>query len=292
MRIADSGARPLWKSMASSVSASWAKKPSSSACERRRLRRSTASSACSAAARRPHRQRRQPHFVAQHLHRRGQVERAEVRVGRECAPRHGTAAARRCPGRCARGRTPAPLGAAGGGHAPGRAASRGSSCSSCDAPAARGAAEHQRGSRRRPRPASRRPARRRPDVVGAGGHRASVSRSGAFSGATSTSRDRPMVFIARAAEPMLPGCWVPTRTMRTRSRGRRGCDRPESVRSWNRYSWHAMVNSAPRSPSRPALSTASPSPPPASEAVSPCRNPPSPSWSRPPAPPATCCCAT
>src|SRR5687767_11498745 len=25
-----------------------------------------------------------------------------------------------------------------------------------------------------------------------------------------------MVFIARAAEPMLPGCWVPTRTMRRR----------------------------------------------------------------------------
>jgi len=42
-----------------------------------------------------------------------------------------------------------------------------------------------------------------------------VSRSGAFSGATSTSFDRPMVFIARAAEPMLPGCWVPTRTMRS-----------------------------------------------------------------------------
>src|SRR5690606_29946342 len=38
--------------------------------------------------------------------------------------------------------------------------------------------------------------------------------SSGFSGLTRTSLDRPMVFIARAAAPMLPGCWVPTRTMR------------------------------------------------------------------------------
>ena len=78
-------------------------------------------------------------------------------------------------------------------------------------------------SRPPPRPGWRTPARPRP---GRPRRRpcAWVSRSGAFSGATSTSRDRPMVFIARAAEPMLPGCWVPTRTMRKSRLGGVGPD--------------------------------------------------------------------
>jgi hypothetical protein len=86
-----------------------------------------------------------------------------------------------------------------------------------DAPAARRAAQH---------PAAvghglgqgREHRGRRDQIVGAGGHRLGVAVRG-LSGATSTSRDRPMVFIARAAEPMLPGCWVPTRTMRTSGAG-------------------------------------------------------------------------
>src|SRR5690554_1398719 len=48
---------------------------------------------------------------------------------------------------------------------------------------------------------------------------ASASACGKRSGATSTSRSRPMVLMARAAAPMLPGCWVPTRTMRTSPAG-------------------------------------------------------------------------
>ena len=41
-----------------------------------------------------------------------------------------------------------------------------------------------------------------------------ASVAGNRSGATRWSESRPIVFIARAAEPMLPGCDVPTRTMR------------------------------------------------------------------------------
>ena len=155
LRIADSGARPLWKSIASSVSASWAKKPSSSACGAggfvalapSRPRRGGA----------PSRQRRQAHFVAQHLHRRGEVERAVVGVGRDVhrgmaqlqlvVVQAGALAAehQRDLGAC-RARRPARA----------RRPRAARSSLQRDAAAARGAAEHQRGSRRRPRPGSRR----------------------------------------------------------------------------------------------------------------------------------------
>src|SRR5262245_23111196 len=39
---------------------------------------------------------------------------------------------------------------------------------------------------------------------------------GNFSGRTRAKSARPMVFIARAAAPMFPGCWGSTSTMRTR----------------------------------------------------------------------------
>src|SRR5690606_23225491 len=45
---------------------------------------------------------------------------------------------------------------------------------------------------------------------------AAASACGKWRGATSASRRSPMVFIARAAAPMLPGCWVPTSTTRMR----------------------------------------------------------------------------
>jgi hypothetical protein len=41
-----------------------------------------------------------------------------------------------------------------------------------------------------------------------------ASACGKACGATSTSRRKPMVFIARAAAPMFPGWEVPTSTMR------------------------------------------------------------------------------
>jgi hypothetical protein len=49
--------------------------------------------------------------------------------------------------------------------------------------------------------------------------RATAWSSGKRFGLTSSRRDRPIVFIARAAAPMLPGWLVCDRTTRTRSSG-------------------------------------------------------------------------
>ena len=95
---------------------------------------------------------------------------------------------------------------------------------------------------------------------------------------------RPMVFSARAAEPMLPGCWVPTSTMRMRaSRGRFGCAEGSFM--------GAMLNCAPPVyRAGPLFTPVRPPVPCPGGPSAPCKNPPSPSWSRPLARAATCCC--